>query len=470
MSFICLIPLLRSLDLGAQRFKTYFLKGWVFGTLLCAVYHRWFFELVVWADWYWLAIVWVSYSCYLGLFYGLSMGIYFVLRSKVVPIVLFPSCWILGEYARSLGPIGNPASALGYTQVDFPVFLQQASFFGVFGLSFLVCFLNILLYQIIVSKKRRIHRCIQYGILWCFILGIGSYQLVSKTSFMSQALPSAVIQGNHPQLSKQTSSQFERIKHDYVTLTNSLDKRTKLVFWPETLTPSLNLRDETFMTSLNEIVSSARYSLFFGTPQYVKGAYYNSLVGLFPDGHIQTYNKLKLMPFGEYWPFKSVLRRLGLGRLLPGADYSSGITGDLLVDGNLKVGGVVCLESIYPWFFDSLVQQGANLLYVSANNAWFFDSQAAEQHLSMSRCRAVEQNRYLVQAANTGISAIIDNRGRIVSRSSLLEREIVTGDIFLIGGSCFYTVFGRYLLGGIVVGVLLFGLKDLLFRFIRLLG
>lgn len=116
-------------------------------------------------------------------------------------------------------------------------------------------------------------------------------------------------------------------------------------------------------------------------------------------------------------------------------------------------GGGLCLESVYPGYFRMSVLRGAQVLVVLLNNAWFFNSSAAQEHLQMSIFRAVENNRYLVQVANTGISAIVDPRGAVIQRSRLGEKRILTGRVDDSLKMSFYTRFGDWIV--IVSGIYL---------------
>ena len=136
------------------------------------------------------------------------------------------------------------------------------------------------------------------------------------------------------------------------------------------------------------------------------------------------------MPFGEYWPFKSFLLWLGLQGVV-GEDYSEGNQLKPLQSPRFSAGVLICLESMYPCYYRELVKNGADMLVNIANNAWFHDSKAAELLFQMSRVRAVENNRYFVQCANTGISGMIHPLGHVIVKSHLNRREILSKQVVI---------------------------------------
>jgi len=184
--------------------------------------------------------------------------------------------------------------------------------------------------------------------------------------------------------------------------------------------------------------------LIFGTPYWDGAHYYNSAVALSPTGNAPTiYKKNHLMPFGEYIPGSPLLKWLHLGFLLPEAEYSASNQSTLLACGKTAVGTGICLESIYPWTYRQFTQKGATLLANLSNTAWFLTSSASEELLQMSVMRAVENGRYFIQVANTGISAIIDSKGRFLAKTNLNKQTVLTKTVSLLRQKTVYTRFGN---------------------------
>lgn len=185
--------------------------------------------------------------------------------------------------------------------------------------------------------------------------------------------------------------------------------------------------------------------LLFGSPAYrgVDGTlrYYNRAYLMTP-GHreMKTYDKVHLVPFGEYVPLRQLLPFLG--RLVQAAgDFMPGETATPLTADNLSLGVLICFEAIFPKLARNLVNQGADVLINLTNDAWFGMSSAPYQHLSMAVFRSVETRRPMIRAANTGFSAYINTRGRIQAISPLFTEAVLHHAVALSPRG--YTVYSR---------------------------
>jgi len=459
LAFFCLFPLLMDLDRcfegGGGSVRAFFVRGVVFGFVLMGIFHLWMFELQAFVAWYWVFAAWLALSLYLSLFYGFSFGLYYFCRglvrdrwrfAPVYTLLLFPCCWVIGEWLRSLGPLGNPGGLLGYSQSSSLFVLQLASVFGVFGVSFFCVLVNVLLYFVFTRWSGGLGRLsfrILVGML-CLVLGFGMFRVFGGHR---EGIPVrvAVVQGNHSQDFKFARRSWPVIRQDYLSLTASLAGfGPEVILWPETITPDLNLRRQSFTDPITSLAASMDTRIVFGSPILENGRYFNAMVYAAPEGiGPGVYRKVQLMPFGEYWPAKGLLKRLNFGKWVLGSDFSPGDAYTAIqVSPDLRLAGAVCLESVYPWFFRRGALQGADFLGVLANHAWFFDSTAAEKHLQMSVMRAVETHRYLLHAANTGVSAIVGPRGRILEKMGLDERGVLVGEIYRGLGGSIYTWIG----------------------------
>jgi len=168
----------------------------------------------------------------------------------------------------------------------------------------------------------------------------------------------------------------------------------------------------------------------------------NSAGVLDPDGKvISRYDKMRLVPFGEYIPLKRYLFfaesfTRQVGNFVPGTEYT------LSAVDNHRISTAICYESIFPDLVRRFVKQGSELLVVITNDGWFGESSAPFQHLRMGIVRAVENRRYMVRAANTGISAIIDPYGNIESATPIGVRTILDGTAHFRSDRTFYTEYG----------------------------
>jgi apolipoprotein N-acyltransferase len=153
------------------------------------------------------------------------------------------------------------------------------------------------------------------------------------------------------------------------------------------------------------------------------------------------YHKMRLVPFGEYVPIESVLTLGGrysarvvdaVGAFTPGTEYAIGE-----VEGH-RLGVSICYEAIFPDLLREFTVRGADLLVNITNDGWYGRTSAPHQHFAMAVFRAVENGKYLVRAANTGITAVVDPRGRVLERTELFERRAIVRDVPIVPGTTFY--------------------------------
>jgi apolipoprotein N-acyltransferase len=168
----------------------------------------------------------------------------------------------------------------------------------------------------------------------------------------------------------------------------------------------------------------------------------NSAYLLRPDGVVAgRYDKVHLVPYGEYVPLRQLFPFIG--KLVAGiGDFRPGKGFDPLVSDGRRLGVLICYEGIFPEAARDYKRNRADLLVNITNDAWFGRTSAPYQHLSMTVFRAVENRLYLVRAANTGVSAVIDPTGVILSRTGLFERTVLKGEVKFIDEKTFYAAYG----------------------------
>jgi len=226
--------------------------------------------------------------------------------------------------------------------------------------------------------------------------------------------------------------------------------RARLVVWPESAVPFYFDHSEEASLTLREVARHHQLYLFFGNDDLERGPEGRRVwVGakmLDPRGElVYRYHKVRLVPFGEYVPLKPLLTVGGrytaklvrqVADFTPGDDFPVGE-----VDGH-RIGAFICYEAIFPDLVRQFAARGADLLVNVTNDGWYGRTSAPHQHLAMALFRSVENGKYLVRAANTGISAVVDTRGRIVARTGLFEQTVLVHDVPLIPGTTFYAKHG----------------------------
>lgn len=403
-------------------------------------------------------------------------------RSASYELLFIPSFWVLLEYLRSHLLTGFPWTLLGYSQyLNLPV-IQIADITGAWGVSFLVQMVNVTIYSVIGSQLSVIRRIRKYLMptLIClvFTLIYGYYKLHHSTTFTTQPLSPlkiSVIQGNIPQELKWDAAYKDFIIDRYLNLTNQAAKdRPDLIIWPEAALPVVLEEEPIFFEKIKEFTKEMKIPLLLGAVTFWNNFYYNSALFISNEGKLlDRYNKLHLVPFGEYIPLRRILGFLET--VVPIGDFTHGKEYTFFKAHNLQLttynffSVLICFEDLFPQISRQFVKRGTDFLVNITNDAWYKKTSAPYQHLQASVFRAVENRVFLVRAANTGVSGFIDHCGKIIS----LVQDKTGKEIFIDGyrtqrvmipkrNLTFYTRFGD-------IFILLLSISCLyaIFRFIR---
>jgi apolipoprotein N-acyltransferase len=283
------------------------------------------------------------------------------------------------------------------------------------------------------------------------IWGVGLWRLQRWQSSETTARPTlhvALIQGNIDQGQKWDRAAQESIFASYGALTReAAAPEVALIVWPEASTPFFFANDPVFRARQLGLVREEGRPLLFGSPTHAREAgqdiMYNSAFLVGPDATVWgRYDKIHLVPFGEYIPLRSLL--FFLEKLVEGiGDFRSGTRYTVMAIPQGRFSVLICYEAIFPDLVRQFVRQGAQFLVNITNDAWFGRSPAPYQHLSMVVFRAIEHRVPIVRAANTGISALIDPTGRLVQQTDLFTRAWITGRIAPVENpATFYTRVG----------------------------
>ncbi len=392
---------------------------------------------------------------YLSLYVAVFAFLLNYIRSRIQwdMVVVAPFLWISLEYIRSFFLTGFPWAALGYSQyLNLPI-IQVGDITGVYGISFLILLVNSAIYDFI-SIMWRAERSppLREGVVVLGILlvvfgyGIAQIKRVENISSRQRKIRIGLAQGNIDQSIKWDTAYQEKTLQIYENLSSMLAReKPSLIIWPETAIPFFFQSEERYQPRVMEVPEKTGAHLLFGSLSYdsVKGKveYYNSAYLLSPGKEvIGRYDKIHLVPFGEYVPLSKFLFFLGslsaVGNLSPGklVRNLSFPFGDF--------GVLICYEIIFPNLCRKFVKAGADFLVTITNDAWFGHTSAPHQHLSMATFRAIENRVSIARAANTGISAFIDAKGEIRKRSGLFTQEALVGQIGPRIEKTFYTRYG----------------------------
>lgn len=401
---------------------------------------------------------------YLAIYPALFCATLSWLRERRLPwLLLSPFLWVSLELAKSKLLTGFPWENLGYSQYRWLPLIQIAEITGVYGLSFAVVLGNAALFHLLARRKRRWKSSADLlpflsavGLVFGLYI-FGTWKLGMVEDQTGPAFQVAMVQGNIAQENKWDPAFQKSTLRRYFRLTREVVKDDpQLLVWPETATPFYFQADTENRKALLQKVRQWKVPLLFGSPAYGRPQgdlrLYNRAYLLDESSRIVGYyDKIHLVPFGEYVPLKRML--FFVDKLVQATgDFASGGSPELLPLPPARLGVLICYEAIFPELNRRLVAGGANLLVNITNDAWFGRSSAPYQHLSMATFRAVENRVPVVRCANTGISAFIDRRGRILQATGLFEEAALSAEIQLGGGRTVYCRYGDWFaLGSLAV-------------------
>lgn len=393
-------------------------------------------------------------SLYLSLYTGLFAGaVVFFRKRGIRAVVVAPLLWTGFEYGKSMLLTGFPWENLAHSQYQNLPIIQVADITGGYGISFLIVLVNAALCAFIgtdrVGRRKALSGAAVAALFVLLAAGYGFWRM-GDVNTRFEAVPSrtvALIQGNIDQSIKWDPTFQQETLRIYRDLSLQAAKENPyLLIWPETATPFMFQDRNEHHESVAAAARNTGAYLLFGSPSYTrhegKIRFQNSAFVLSPGGEILgKYDKVHLVPYGEYVPLRPLFPfieklAVGVGDFLPGAGFEP-----VTVDGT-QVGFLICYEGIFSEIGRAYGRSDASLLVNITNDAWFGTTSAPLQHLSMTVFRAVENRLYLVRAANTGVSAIIDATGRITAQTGIFERTFITGPAKIYRVGTFYTKYG----------------------------
>jgi apolipoprotein N-acyltransferase len=438
---------------------------------------------------YWTAIVVVQYGgqplpvgvavmCLLCLALALFTSLFGWLVARWVrahgysALLLSPVAWVATEILRAHTLFDFSWCLLGYSQHGNLTMIQLARYGAVYLVSFLVAGVSAALAYVLLERRRGARTAVVLATLAVLAVAWmhGEWRLARPLPEAGR-LRVGLVQASILQEDKWDAAHAWDNVMKHVELTHEAARSgARLVVWPESSLPFLFDREPAVAAMLRQIVATDHIYLLFGNDDREEGEAARRIwVGakmLDPAGNLALrYHKIRLVPFGEYVPMQSVLTLGGrfsaklvqeVGEFAPGEDYAVG-----QADGH-PVAAFICYEAIFPDLVREFAARGAQLLVNITNDGWYGRTSAPYQHFAMAKFRAVENERYLVRAANTGISAVVDAHGRVLEQTGLFERAVVVRDVPLLAGSTFYSrhgdVFAWSCLAG-AAGLTLAGLR-----------
>lgn len=402
-------------------------------------------------------------------------------------VLLFPAGWTLLEWIRSWLFTGFPWLSLGYSQINSPL-AGLAPIVGVYGVTLAVVTSSGMLVALLYYLRKCLHErklsqrwrnmimrhfspdtfhqsgfpYLGIALILLFLwLGSAALYQVSWTKPRDNAIKVSLIQGNIPQQEKWQSENVHQILSLYLQLTRQhLD--SDLIVWPEAAIVIADVDAKDYLQMLSDLGKQNHLAILAGIPVYKNFQFYNALLAL-GDG-TGVYYKHHLLPFGDYIPLRFIFDIFNKFVQIPMSDFSHGpLPQPVLVAKGVKIAAFICYEIVFPEEVIKSLPQ-AELLVLVTDDSWFGNSFASDQHLEMGQMRALETGRYLLFTGNSGITAIINQKGRIVSTIPPFQQMVLTGTAQPMQGSTPYVRWGNYLVLIIIAGMLFFNFKHLFHR------
>ncbi len=453
LAWIAFIPLLWFVAKGASKLQA-FMGGLITGTISRFVLLIWipkvlvhYGEVPVILAWFLYLLLICLLSCYEGVVCFLTRLC--VDRGGEGFLLIFPFCWVALEFARNYTPFdGFPWLLAGYSQTSYLPLVQVADMTGVYGVSFLLTWINTALVWLLLHRfKRRAAWPAAAGFLLVIASLLYGHEMVLKWAKPDVAYAAAMLQENlsldepEGELSRKFSEGYARM----AARVSSGD--VSLLILPESPSPLIYQYDTSYRNTLQTLARRFPLGIVFNNISYEQAGggqprYFNSAYFLAQNGEeLGRYDKIRLVPFGEYVPLKKLFFFVdAISKDV--SDFSPGREHLTVEVGGHPVNAIICFEAIFPDLERRFVREGSQLVINLTNDGWYGDSAAPYQHLEMARWRAIENRRYLLRATNSGISAIIGPTGSIKTSTPLLQPAICEGRFAFLRPLTFYTRHG----------------------------
>ncbi|MCG8317182.1 MAG: apolipoprotein N-acyltransferase [Pseudomonadales bacterium] len=440
------------------------LRSWLYGFGFYAVGVSWVYISINTYGYtpQWLSIILTGlFAAGLALFFALFGWSYQKLKLESLYWLSFPCWWIIFEWVKAWFLSGFPWLYVGNAFIDTPM-RGLAPVTGVLGISWAVVFSAALLVLTFRRPAKQKLALLGIALIWG-----GAYWLQQHTwvtPSIEKPLNIALVQGNIPQEKKWDPKERDNIINTYMRHTEP-NWNQDVIIWPEAALPVFYQEAGELTTRLILKAQDTDTALITGSPYWKNDGgeyrYYNSILSIGKGNGV--YHKQRLVPFGEYVPLESYIRGLIPFFDMPLSSFSRGSSDQkLLVANNASFAPFICYEIVYP---ELVRNQGkdADYLITVSNDAWFGSSWGPHQHFQIVRMRALEMGKYLIRGTNTGITAIIDYKGKVVSRLPQFNEGVLKGSIYTTIGNTPYQNFGWWpvMIASFIVTICVFtlGLK-----------
>ena len=371
----------------------------------------------------------------------------FVKKYRLCLPFLAGALWVLLEWVSTLTWLGVPWSRLALGQVNMLAVVQTASLFGSYFITFLIVSINFLLgYAVFYRKKAVLLIPIA---LFAVNLTVGGIMLSGIEVQEGESVRIAAIQGNASSKEKWDPDSFLDMLERHRRLTaEACEAGAEMVLWSESTIPDVLTGMPATQSYIGQSAIDGNCLLLVGAFDIDGDKQYNATFLFDREGKIalDRYYKRRLVPFGEYIPMRALIEVVipplaDLNAL--GEDLSAGKESNLIETEYGKIGAIICFDSIYEELARVSVKDGAELIVLPTNDSWFLDSVALSMHNSHAVLRAIENRRYVVRSANTGISSVIAPTGEVIARLGAKRTGYICEDVYMRSDLTLYTRTGN---------------------------
>jgi len=354
-------------------------------------------------------------------------------------VIVMPMLWVVSEWLRSWIFTGLPWLNIGYSQIDTPL-SSLAPVLGQYGVSWFIALISALLVALFLTP--RLVKITLVGVLFTAWLGLNALGDIHWTTDKNADISVALVQGAIPQEMKWRPEQRQKTLDLYLSLSEEYQD-SQLIIWPETAIPVLHHQAQNFLQQLATKARNQNSDYVVGIPfkDLDTNKFYNGIAVIGSSN--DTYYKRHLVPFGEYLPFDAWLRPVLDLMKIPMSDFTPGPNKKPVIHAAGEIIGVsICYEDVFGEEVIEALPEATILVNIS-NDAWFGDSIAPHQHLQMARMRALETGRYMLRSTNTGVSAIINEKGVITASSPQFIPHVTSDKVKTFEGLTPYARFGN---------------------------
>lgn len=379
-----------------------------------------------------------------SLILSITASLPFILLKKIksnnslIMIIIIPFIYILGEWIHGIYPLNYPWNRLCNIVAYYNDFVQSVSILGGLFISYIIVLINICFVYSVKFFLNQKYKTIFFIALAVFIFKSNIFLGDITANFYKETNGNAneimLVQPNFTREEKLSHSS-EYILNEYIKLAEkNITPYTKMIIFPETAFSSDFFNNKSYKNKIYQFAHDNKISLFFGISYKINEKKYNSCTILNPNNELsEIYMKRILVPFGEYTP-----RFLPKNIQFIKSSFSSGEKNTTLKSSIGNIGCAICFESIFPQLVADNIKNDAELLTIISNDSWLGNRVPLYQHHSHSILRALENRKYTITCANTGISSIVSSNGEIINSSMPNVKQTLLADIYCNNIQTFY--------------------------------